>query len=338
MLWSPDTSIAISYNIKLLLFITLLYFYGRIIFSFAEKAESIKKMINEYLYSTWIISLIASLTAIVFGGGTSQRLSIGDINPIPLGILLSCGLLSAFILLSNAESNNTRHRYWKFIITLSIFVISYTAIASNNRGPLISLAISTVIFIGARYKFTNPIPAIKISSLLAIAIAAAYYLLNTYFSEIIERTLYGFSLALNLIDNSSSGNLGESLDIRLDLWESAWKIFSNNPIIGVGAGGYSSLSFFDYPHNLTLEILSLYGIIGLAFMLTLIAMTIRKFIIGYIYDNLQIIGMGCLLLMTFLESQISLAMWMNKHMIVYLAILSAAIISRHQWSKGRRND
>ncbi|MHA1988983.1 MAG: O-antigen ligase family protein [Promethearchaeota archaeon] len=51
---------------------------------------------------------------------------------------------------------------------------------------------------------------------------------------------------------------------RLDYWELSLEIFSDNPVVGVGMGGFSSFHSIElYPHNIILEVMAEGGIVGL---------------------------------------------------------------------------
>ena len=75
---------------------------------------------------------------------------------------------------------------------------------------------------------------------------------------------------------------GESLLVRLDLFKSSFKAFYENPIIGLGIGGfstyYSGVDCRLYPHNMILEIGSELGILGLTSYFFLLAFCLTYFL------------------------------------------------------------
>ena len=83
---------------------------------------------------------------------------------------------------------------------------------------------------------------------LIISLLLFNSILNEYFTVLSDRGVL-----------EGSGRLG-LVDVAVDM-------FKNNPLIGVGFGGYNLWGNYDaYPHNIILEILAEMGIVGLLFI------------------------------------------------------------------------
>lgn len=82
------------------------------------------------------------------------------------------------------------------------------------------------------------------------------------------------------------GHKNTSVGLRLHMWDGAIKVFKENPLIGVGTGGYEgalkkicpdpSLSGLDQPHNSFLYMATSYGVIGILSILWLFVVFLKK--------------------------------------------------------------
>ncbi len=83
-----------------------------------------------------------------------------------------------------------------------------------------------------------------------------------------------------------NGNKNTSVGRRLYMWEGAYKIFLENPVLGAGTGGYQrelamyrddpSLPDIIHPHNSFLYMAVSFGIIGLIIFIWLLAVFFKK--------------------------------------------------------------
>lgn len=78
-------------------------------------------------------------------------------------------------------------------------------------------------------------------------------------------------------DQAGIARILSGRDNRSDVYTLAWDAFLENPILGYGPYGYAqALKGIEYPHNLLLELLLMYGIVGIPFeALSLIVLVVR---------------------------------------------------------------
>ena len=75
---------------------------------------------------------------------------------------------------------------------------------------------------------------------------------------------------------------GESVAVRVALFGRAWEAFVDQPLVGVGTGGFEivmatpDIEGDDYPHNLVLHVASDFGVLGLAMLGLFGAMTLVR--------------------------------------------------------------
>ncbi|MCK5506137.1 MAG: O-antigen ligase family protein, partial [Thermodesulfovibrionia bacterium] len=93
-------------------------------------------------------------------------------------------------------------------------------------------------------------------------------------------------IAVDEINAYYSGSKNTSVGRRLYMWEGAFKMFLENPVLGVGTGGYQnalakyrddpSLPDIVHPHNSFLYMASSYGIVGLTSFSWLLIVFLKK--------------------------------------------------------------
>jgi O-antigen ligase len=82
------------------------------------------------------------------------------------------------------------------------------------------------------------------------------------------------------------GKVDTSVGMRLHMYDGAWRIFMEHPVIGAGTGGYeiemdkraasSNLPSFAHPHNSFLYMAASYGVVGLGVFVWMLAVFIRS--------------------------------------------------------------
>lgn len=115
------------------------------------------------------------------------------------------------------------------------------------------------------------------------AFVAVFFCRNMFYTNVknVKKFLvYTFMLILmyvvyTLLKSSNITAVAETLEdgdeIRTLIWLTAIKVFLDNPIVGVGLGGYALNPLGDkYPHNFFLEVLAELGIVGFISLLLLV--------------------------------------------------------------------
>ncbi len=151
-----------------------------------------------------------------------------------------------------------------------------------NKGAIISailfIAIVKIInFKYIRYKLIKIISYIFIVLLILLNLEKILIMLQSLAIK------YGFSsYSLNtLLAYLEIGN-NISLNSRVELWENAYKMFCEKPILGNGVGSYQS-NFGIYTHNIFLDVLVFYGFIGFFILFYFIFKSLKKINTSDIY-------------------------------------------------------
>jgi O-antigen ligase len=149
-------------------------------------------------------------------------------------------------------------RRWLYLVTV-LFCI-HPLFFSYSRGAYAAAAAATVFF----GLFKNR----KLLVLVAVVFVSWQTLLPLTVVERISMT------------ESSSGKLDPSAAHRLQLWEDAKSMFVENPVFGVGFGGFglsvSPDETLTDTHNFYMKTLSEQGIIGIALFMLVLARAFRS--------------------------------------------------------------
>lgn len=154
--------------------------------------------------------------------------------------------------------DDNKKRRWLYLATV-IFSI-HPLFFSYSRGAYAAAAIALVFFGLVKNR--------KLLVLATVIFLSWQTLLPVTVTERIAMT------------ESPSGNLEASAAHRLELWEDAKAMFQENPIFGVGFGGFG-LSVPSYEtltdtHNFYMRMLSEQGIIGISLFLLILALAFRS--------------------------------------------------------------
>lgn len=153
---------------------------------------------------------------------------------------------SVFLGLVFFDNNKWRKRLYLATILFGLHPLFF----SYSRGAY-AAAFCTLAFFGI----------IKKRKLLILVVALFLAWQTILPSSVIERIQ---------MTRNETGELDRSAAMRLELWDHAMSLFENNPVFGVGFGGFGlSLpeSRMKDTHNFYLKMMSEQGIIGLALLL-----------------------------------------------------------------------
>ena len=199
----------------------------------------------------------------------SLRLSILGTNPIATSriLVVSVAMIAAAIIGQTLSAIK-----WMPVI---IFLLG-AALLTGSRGPLLSLLLAGVV-LGLLY--AGRPRRILLGGILSVVILVAIFLL------LAPEGMTGryFALTQGELGISKQGlRVFSTVVSRFRLWEIAlesWTSSSFNLLFGTGVGGYAALITwrdYHYPHNLLLEVLVEFGLVGAAVFSWQIALVFRR--------------------------------------------------------------
>ncbi|QEE49459.1 O-antigen ligase family protein [Flavobacterium alkalisoli] len=223
-----------------------------------------KSVLKYLIISVSIISIIGILYKLK-GGFFDRSVSFGLLGSIPFGWVNGMAFLSLVLV---------REKSFKQIV-LSLFFLTMI-IWTGSKGPLLGVVLVCLIF-------WNRVLGKKVSTKIIVfsIVCIAFFILLIYSDDIRSvRMIIDF---LADPEEYSEGVGKGSVGTRQEYIATSWKLFLENPIFGVGFGGWQS-NFTDhkYPHNVSMEMLAETGFVGFVFFLYLLFKLKYKKIIAYV--------------------------------------------------------
>ncbi len=254
------------YGIEKLFYLFFILFGCYIIMVFTTKPKMIVKLFDAIFYQGLLLVIICVISGLSYkllnGQFLLNRFTVLGLNPIWIArFLLYSVLVNIYIIFKKQNLLLS-----SALILLSIFQFYY-AFITGSRGPVLAFLLGLFAFFLFYWR-------IKLSKLIALGL---------FFALIV---LIGYT---QIKDDSSSrffgrGSGSKSNNSRIIAQVEAYSLFKTNIVFGGGFGSFKQFQLV-YPHNVFSEIGSETGIIGLAFLLSLLVITFIRIIKMYMYFN-----------------------------------------------------
>ena len=209
----------------------------------------------------------------------------GSVNPIIFGdMALLLGMLS----LAGLRYFWQQHRPLIMLPLLAAPLGLLASFLSASRGGWVALPALMVLFVwyGQRHLPLQRWHYVAAATTLIFLVTVAYLVPQTSVQGRVDETIQE-------IRNYFTAHVADtSVGARLEMWKSAWHIFRDHPLIGVGLGdgyvgakqalidsGYSDkiIAEFDHPHSEYLAALATRGLVGLSALLIFFIVPLRAF-------------------------------------------------------------
>jgi O-antigen ligase len=194
------------------------------------------------------------------------------------------------------------------------------ALASGSRGPLLVLVLLGVLGTirslwrprGVNWRFAGAAAGLAVASMVVVSVAAP----ELPGQSIARFGSFGDFLQSGLSGGPSSSTTDLSSSIRVNLFGYAVSLFEEQPVLGVGTGGFEPLSrrYLDpinaepYPHNALLQFAAEFGLVGIATFVSLVLLAVtRRLPLGPSMRAVRI-----LYLFFFLNSMVSLDIYTDR--------------------------
>ena len=273
-----------------------------------KKQENIliSSVINFVVIGTMILTV--SLYRLIFSSvGTESLETIGGAGRLGIGYLATHFFIITFyiFLFEQAKKTNRINLLFNlplknFFLLLMLLIQVSTVLFSGSRGPLLNLLIVSLIMIIVKFLENDLRTFMKKISILFLVLIVIAQLFKSFaqdlFATSTERTLTLFQLDS---ENWAGGSGRESL------YPKAIDMFIDKPIFGHGPMAFLSKSGTGmYPHNLFLECLVDYGLVGLMVFIIFLSFIIFKYIKSFEL-NKNILLIAFLFISTLIELQVS---------------------------------
>ncbi|GKT11809.1 MAG: hypothetical protein ISEC1_P0782 [Thiomicrorhabdus sp.] len=317
-LYADDTFAAFEVAIRFLFLCLLFFFTVRYV---STSYVDIDHAIISYALATMYIGFVIAVYALTAGSSSSQyvmRLTIGEgTSPIPLSLLLGQSLLIALYMMLNSNKRVIA------IYAVIVGVMAYALLLTNTRSTLIGLALGVITFLILSRSSMDSRKKLILISAIVLSIPLVITLMSGS-EEIYERAFSGF---IRLF----SGDFGTSESDRLEAWWYGVLAFSENMLLGIGAGNFGQY-YIAYPHNIFIELMAENGLIGLIIIIAIVFIGLKG-----LSKELSEIGMlaGALFVFSLFVAQVSLTLWMHKALFIWLALV---VISSLAGKKANENE
>ncbi|MCC3375997.1 O-antigen ligase [Cohnella sp. REN36] len=281
------------------------YFIARL---YLSKHPHYQIALRNFLNMTWLIALVLGLFAFIQSWGMEYaRLKLGAAVPIPFSLLLAIGVLINFSWFLFHKSS-----FWLRVLQIISFgTLLFIFIDTNTRGTIIALGIS-IIFLSAIYMINHKQWG---KVMLFIPLLVLGVLIINYINPDLTKRV---TSNLELI---TSHDQGESINNRQSAYSDAWKLFNDNPYLGVGTGDFEEHSQLAYPHNVFLEIMAENGIVGMICLVALYIATIAYILKICAYRSPITYVIAAVVLLNLIEMQFSFTLWMHKSFYLFCGVL-----------------
>jgi O-antigen ligase len=258
-LYAPDKQLALEKSFRFAFFNSIL-FVGPIVF--IRSRQDSRRVLNAFISIAIVGSIILGGQLIFHLTGTESpmnvtRLTVLSANPIAVARVLS---ISAGMATLALVMNPGRIWAWGSVL----FVCLTGAIFTGSRGPFLSYLIGTFmmgILMGPQAR-----RRIGLVSLLILPLLVLVFLLAP--ESLTSRFMY-----LGSMNELAVGKQGfqavNTIVARVELWRMAiilWTQNISNFFVGVGTAGYRVIFPWRgvaYPHNMILEVLAEFGLLGM---------------------------------------------------------------------------
>ena len=175
---------------------------------------------------------------------------VGDANALA-GMIIA---LLPFLLVAFRITQRVLPRL--ILILIFLLALPSLAVTGSRTGSLGLLVLLMYYVARSRRKVANLAASVVLASILWLTLPAQYQ--NRY---------------LTTLRFAQGSQLDESNQLRIRLWEAGWRMFLDHPILGVGAGQFSTaygVVYAGHPHvswmnshNLLIQVGSEGGVVGL---------------------------------------------------------------------------
>lgn len=168
--------------------------------------------------------------------------------------------------------NHYFRKRWLIILELACLAMIFIY---ANRGAFLAAVVFVMLYYLLMHKKR------KIFLGLLVFAVLAFFVLFDYIIDLIVEILIKLDVntyaIMQIIGFLSQGDFSTFFSGRFTIWNNAWTMFINKPAIGYGVGYFDSI-YNTYPHNIVLDVLVSYGIIGLIIVCVLLSMSLYKMI------------------------------------------------------------
>jgi O-antigen ligase len=202
----------------------------------------------------------------------------------------------------------------------ALFTFFYGLLITGGRGPTLGVLGGMLLPLALGLRFSDrrllASKALVASVVLFVAMAIAVMQLAAHFSgnlPLLQR--------FGIVFTEEEGGQSE----RLDFWRQSWHLWLEQPVLGSGVGSWSiryfGLDDSRYPHNLILEVLVEFGLVGLLLLATVAVAAARRVSVKRLREDPVLMCIAMLCINTCLAAMTSADITGNRNVFAMLGLL-----------------
>lgn len=270
----------------------------------------------------------------------------GITNPILFGNLaLVMGCMSLAGLGWFKERAN-----WQTVFPVVALLCGVLAsVLSGSRGGWIAVPFIFILFLWYLKSKYSSRQVSMLASVVVLLFAVIYLVPQTKVGRHIDRTIA--SLQKYEVSEASFNKRETSVGARFEMWHASWKMFLDNPLVGVGWGHYQEqaglqvdqglrhklVKKFDHPHSEYFAVLAQAGIIGFVALMLLFSIPARLFIkyikYGKTPDTKRLALGGLVLIVAYMAFGVSEVMLYRSRSVNFFAFYLAVFMAGIYWQE-----
>jgi len=216
------------------------------------------------------VAILSMITAVILARyGDVSNLVIGDrltlSESIGIGSIALSRLAVFVFVVSFFSLINTRGLRTQLPFILSLILSIFVMLLSAQRGPIVGLGVGMLFWVVFKSGLKT-----KLRSLVALVIVVMVTLTFN-----IDQ--FGVTDRFDDLRNYETY-------ARYDDFPRTYALFLESPILGHGVKGYFEKTGRVYPHNIFLEVIAEYGVVGLAILMIMLG-EIFKWIMSILYST-----------------------------------------------------
>lgn len=321
VLFSPNFLKSIFYTGIFVFLACPFYFVTKLLFS---NSNNVKKQFFEFVNAIVFFAFIFSVISLYLHDKAKypyDRMTFPGVFPIPFCLFLCSATILTIIYYIKPNFKNELNKKAKLLYSLPIIaILIFSIIKSNTRGPVFAMFLASIVVLGMFFK-------IKLNTKIILA-----FLATIFTGLIVLVTAFDINkIAMRFIDLVPKNE--NSLSPRLLAYADSLRLLIIRPS-GISVGTFEE--FYSnqadtfgssYAHNLFMELISSFGIIGLllCFFIIYICLYEYNFIIKnqkkVFSDYLFLISI-ILVIFYFFETQFSFTLNTHKGWYLSLALYS----------------
>jgi O-antigen ligase len=283
--------------------------------------------LRRFLLLLLVFATAASVDGIIqytttgpFAGSASFRLE----NYISQGRFYGMGALVAFAAWLQTSPFSKRG-----MVLMAAFVICwYGLLISGGRSPILGVLASMMLPLALGLRFAGRQLVVSKAAVVSIGLFLLMAIALVQVAADYSENLRAFD-RFNVLFSKEQG----AHTARLEYWRAAWHFWLDHPVFGNGIASFPVRYFgFDvdrHPHNLILEVLVEFGLIGLLLLAGLAVTAVRGTSVRRLREDPVLMCAAMLCISMFLSAMTSSDITGNRNFFALLGLLVMRPYSRH---------